>query len=144
MILVDVNLLLYAYNPSAENHRKARLWLEEALSGQEPLAFSWLVILAFLRLITNRRIFPEPLSQAEAVLIVSKWLQRSQAVVVNPGENHWKILQQTMSAGKAAGPLVTDAHLAALAIEHGATLYTTDRDFTRFPKLKFQNPLEDE
>ena len=143
MIVVDVNVLLYAYNPSAEQHKKARGWLEDALSGHEPVALSWVVILAFLRLSTNRRVFPRPLSRAEAALIISKWLERSQAVVLNPSERHWSILQETMSAGKATGPLVTDAHLAALAIEHGATLYTTDRDFARFPKLKFKNPIEE-
>jgi hypothetical protein len=142
VIVVDVNLLLYAYNPSAEQHKKARAWLEDVLSGHEPMALSWIVILAFLRLTTNRRVFPRPLLTREAVLIISKWLERSQSVVLDPGEHHWKILQQTISAGKAAGPLLTDAHLAALAIEHGATLYTTDRDFARFPKLKFTNPIE--
>lgn len=142
MILVDVNLLLYAYNPSAEQHQKARHWLEDVFSGHEPIALTWLVILAFLRLTTNRRIFPDPLSMADATLIVSTWLERSQAIIVHPRENHWEILLQAISAGKATAALITDAHLAALAIEHGATLYTSDRDFARFPKLKFENPLE--
>ena len=143
MILVDVNLLLYAYNTSAEHHKKASRWLEDVLSGHEPMALAWTVILAFLRLTSNRRIFPHPLSRAEAARVIAGWLDRSQAVIVNPGENHWEILQRTMSEGKASGPLIADAHLAALAIEHGATLYTTDRDFARFPKLKFQNPLDE-
>ncbi|PYS40743.1 MAG: PIN domain nuclease [Acidobacteria bacterium] len=142
MIVVDVNLLLYAYNASAEHHKKARAWLEDVLSGHEPVALSWIVILAFLRLSTSRRMFPRPLSMAEATVIVSKWFERSQAVIVNPGGHHWTILQEAIFGAKAAGPLVTDAHIAAIAIENGATLYTTDRDFARFPKLKFKNPIE--
>lgn len=144
MILVDSNLLLYAHNSAAEEHQKAKRWLEGVFSGHEPVALSWFVILAFLRLTTNRKVFPHPLSRAEARLAVSRWLERSQSVIIDPGENHWTILQQTMSVAKVSGPLVMDAHLAALAIEHGATLYTTDRDFARFPRLKFKNPLEEQ
>ncbi|MBI4468141.1 MAG: type II toxin-antitoxin system VapC family toxin [Acidobacteria bacterium] len=143
MIVVDVNLLLYAYNASAEQHRRARAWLEETLSGQEPMALSWVVILAFLRLSTNRRIFPNPLSMREADDIVDNWLRRSQVLVLNPSERHWQLLRETMSEGKVSGALITDAHLAALTVEHGATLYTTDRDFARFSKLRFRNPLDE-
>jgi toxin-antitoxin system PIN domain toxin len=143
VILVDANLLLYAYNSAADEHQKARAWLEEVMSGHEPVALCWQVLLAFLRLATNRKVFPRPLSRTEAMLIVSRWLERSQAFILEPGEKHWEILQQTVSAAKVSGPLVMDAHLAALAIEHGAILYTTDRDFARFSKLRFNNPLEE-
>ena len=136
-------MLLCAYNASAEHHKKARAWLEDVLSGHEPVALSWIVILAFLRLSASRRVFPRPLSMAEATVIVSKWFERSQAVIVNPGGHHWTIFQEAIFGAKAAGPLVTDAHIAAIAIENGATLYTTDRDFARFPKLKFKNPIEE-
>ena len=143
MILVDANLLLYAYNASAEDHAKAKEWLEAVLSGAEPVALCWPVILAFLRITTNPRAFPHPLSRTEAAMIVSEWLDQPQTVLIGPGLNHWGILQRTLSEGKASGPLVSDAHLAALAVEHGATLYSTDRDFARFPKMKLENPLED-
>jgi uncharacterized protein len=143
VILVDGNLLLYAYNASSEDHAKAKEWLEAVLSGAEPVAFCWPVILAFLRIATNPRAFPHPLSRTEAAVIVSEWLDQPQTVMIGPDSNHWGILQRTLSEGKAAGPLVSDAHLAALAVEHGATLYSTDRDFARFPNLKLENPLED-
>jgi len=142
VILPDANLLLYAHNVASEEHSKAKRWLEAILSGAEPVGLCWPVILAFLRIATNQRIFPRPLSRTQAVVIVADWLEQPQTVVLSPAENHWTILQRMLSAGKASGVLVSDAHLAALAVEHGATLYSTDRDFTRFPGLKFQNPLE--
>lgn len=142
MILVDANLMLYAYNASAEDHVKAKRWLEQVFSGPEPVALSWHVILAFMRIATNPRAFPHPLSRTDVAVIVSEWFERPQTIIVTPGENHWEILQRTCSAGKASGALVMDAHLATLAIEHGATLYSSDRDFARFPNLKFENPLE--
>ena len=141
MILVDANLLLYAYNASSEEHHQAKEWLEDALSGAEPVAFCWPVLLAFIRIATNARAFPRPLSRLEAIIAVTSWLERPQAVVVSAGQNHWDVLQRLLSEGKISGPLVSDAHLAALTIEHGGTLFTTDRDFGRFPDLKFRNPL---
>ena len=143
MILVDANLLLYAYNASSEEHTKAKDWLEFALSGPEPVALCWPVILAFLRIATNPRAFPRPLTRPEAAVIISEWLEQPQTIVIAPAENHWTILQRTLSEGKASGALVSDAHLAALAIEHGATIYSTDRDFARFANLKVKNPLGD-
>ena len=142
MILLDANLLLYAYNTSSADHVKAKTCIERLLSGPEPAGFCWPVIIAFIRIATNARAFPRPLSRTEAVLAVSEWLDQPQTVVLGPGDNHWTILQRMVSQGKASGPLVSDAHLAALAVEHGATLYSTDRDFARFPNLKFENPLE--
>lgn len=141
MILIDANLLLYAYNKSAEEHRQAKLWLENVLSGPEPVALTWNVILAFARITTNSRAFPHPLSRTEMSIIVSEWLERPQTVVVSPTENHWEVLQRIASEGKVSGALFSDAHLAAIAIEHGATLCTTDRDFARFDSLNFKNPL---
>lgn len=142
MILVDANLLLYAYNKSAEDHERAKAWIEEVFSGHEPVALSWTVILAFLRISTNPRAFPRPLSRTEAFSIVKGWIERPQAVVIGPGEGHFEILSRMATAGRASGPLLSDAHLAALSIEHGATLCSSDRDFARFPNLKLQNPLE--
>lgn len=142
MILVDANLLLYAYNASAFEHERAKAWLEDALSGAEPVAFTWPVLLAFIRIATNSRAFPSPLSRQEATLAVSSWLDQPQAVLLSPGEKHWELLQRLLSDGKVVGPLVSDAHLAALTIEHGGTLFTTDRDFSRFSNLRFKNPFE--
>jgi toxin-antitoxin system PIN domain toxin len=142
VIFVDANLLLYAYNASAPEHVKAKAWLEETLSAAEPVAMCWPVLLAFIRISTNSRAFPHPLSRLEAAMAVSSWLERPQAVVVSAGDEHWELLQRLLSQGKISGPLVSDAHLAAMTIEHGGTLFTTDRDFSRFPNLRFTNPLE--
>ena len=142
MIFVDANLLLYAYNASTPEHKRAKIWLEDVLSGAEPVALCWPVLLAFVRISTNTRAFPRPLSRLEATSAVSAWLERPQAIVMSAGENHWDLLQRLLSEGKISGPLVSDAHLAAMAIEHGGTLFTTDRDFSRFPNLRFENPLE--
>ena len=142
MILVDANLLLYAYNTDAEQHAQAREWLEAALSSPQLFGLSWQTITAFIRISTNPRAFPNPFSIQEAMEIVSSWLARPSVTILIPGERHWTILSELLTQGQAYGPLVMDAHLAALAIEHGATLCTTDRDFSRFPGLLVMNPLE--
>ena len=141
MILVDANLLLYAYHPRAEQHDKSRAWLEAALSGSELVRFAWLTLWAFLRIATDPREFERPLSVSEAGAAVSAWFAEPVAGVLKPGELHWNILSRLMRDGQTAGPLVMDAVLAAIAIEHGATLCTTDRDFARFAGLKWMNPL---
>lgn len=142
MILIDANLLLHAYNPRAIQHEASRAWLEATLSGAQLVRFAWLTLWAFLRISTNPRVFEHPLSIAESGDIVSSWLAQPTAGVLDPGERHWDILQALTREGQTAGPLVMDAALAALAIEHGATLCTTDRDFARFPGLTWVNPLE--
>jgi hypothetical protein len=141
VILPDANLLLYAYHPRAEQHEESRAWLEGALSGSELVRLPWLTLWAFLRISTNPRVFEQPLSTAEAAEIVSSWLARPNVGVLEPGERHWEILRRLVDEGQVMGPLVTDAALAALAIEHGATLHTTDRDFSRFSGLKWKNPI---
>jgi toxin-antitoxin system PIN domain toxin len=141
MILIDANLLLYAYHPRAEQHEASRRWLEAALAGPGLVRFAWLTLWAFLRLSTNPRVFERPLSGAEARAVVSSWLAQPVAGIVEPGERHWEILCDLMGRGQASGPLVTDAVLAALAVEHGATLHTTDRGFSRFPGLRWTNPI---
>ena len=141
MILVDANLLLYAYHPRAEQHEASRSWLETTLSGPELVRFAWVTLWAFLRISTNPRVFERPLSTGEAEAAVSSWLSQPVAGVLDPGERHWDILCRLLHEGQATGPLVMDAALAALALEHGATLHTTDRDFSRFPGLKWKNPL---
>ena len=141
MILVDANLLLYAYDPNAAEHEASRLWLEATLSGSALVRFSWLTLWGFLRIITNPRVFEHPLTIAEAEGHVSAWLAQPSAGILEPGERHWEILRQLARDGQATGPLVMDAALAAIAIEHGATLCTTDRDFARFPDLTWTNPI---
>ena len=142
MILPDVNLLLYAYNGDAEQHEAAVGWLESVLAGSEPIGLTWTTILGFLRMGTHPRMFPNPMTVEEATSVVNGWLQHPAVVVLASGDRHWEILQQMIVTGKVSGPLITDAHLAATAVEHGAVLFTTDRDFARFPGLRWQNPLE--
>jgi toxin-antitoxin system PIN domain toxin len=142
VILCDANLLLYAYNVDAAGHAKAKVWLEGELSSPSLFCFSWQTITAFIRISTNHRAFPRPLSIGEAVTIVSSWLNRPQCRVLAETEQYWAIFAEVLAKEKAVGHLVMDAHLAALAVEHGATLATTDRDFARFSGLRIINPLE--
>jgi hypothetical protein len=141
VILVDANLLLYAYYPRAEQHGASRAWLEAALGGSQLVRFAWLTLWAFLRIGTNPRVFERPLTPSEASAAISSWLAQPAAGILEPGERHWEILRGLMSEGQTTGPLVMDAAIAAIAMEHGATLCTTDRDFARFPGLKWTNPL---
>ena len=142
MILIDANLLLYAYDASSPHHRAAREWLETTLSAPEPVGLAWMTVLAFLRIGTSPRPLENPLSAKEAAAIVAAWLKRPMVALLNPGDGHWETLCDLMVKGQARGALIMDAHLAGLAIEHGAILATTDRDFARFPGLKFFNPLD--
>src|SRR5207302_1833150 len=137
------NLPIYAYDRSSRQHEAARAWFVAALNGSEPVRFSWVTILAFLRISTNARAFARPLAVADALAIVDRWLELPLTGILEPTERHLEILRATALAGQARGPLLTDAHLATLAIEHGATLCTTDRDFARFPGLRFSNPVAD-
>ena len=141
MKLTDVNLLLYAVDTSAPRHPAARRWLEERLSDTETFAFAWAVLLAFLRLSTNPRVFEAPLGPAEAFDIVDGWLAHPCSTVVHPTERHAVVLRELLEALGTAGNLTTDAHLAALAIEHGADLCSSDSDFSRFPGIRWLNPL---
>jgi uncharacterized protein len=142
MMLVDANLLLYAYDPQSEHHEASRRWLEKTLSGSELVRFAWVSLWAFLRISTNPRVFERPLSADEASSVVTSWLEQPCADILEPGERHWEILRGLLTSAQARGPMVMDAALAALAIEHGAMLETTDRDFARFPGLKWRNPIE--
>ena len=141
MMLVDANLLLYAYHPKSEQHKASRAWLETVLSGSELVRFAWLTLWAFLRISTNPRVFERPLSIAESHAAISSWLDQPVAGILEPGDRHWDILRKPMNDGQTVGPLVMDAALAALAIEHGASLCTTDRDFSRFADLEWINPI---
>jgi toxin-antitoxin system PIN domain toxin len=141
VILVDVNILLYAYNAEAEQHEKSRAWFETVLSGPDLVRFAWLTLWAFLRIATSPRVFYRPLSASEAEAAISSWLAQPCAGTLEPGERHWDILRGLVRDAQATGPLVMDAVIAAIAIEHGATVYTTDRDFSRFSGLRWTNPL---
>jgi toxin-antitoxin system PIN domain toxin len=142
MILVDANILLYAEDSLGSDHEKARAWWDEQLSGGDPVCLCWEVILAFIRIGTNARVFKRPLAVREAVSRVQSWLDQPCVRIVRPADRHWAVLQELLMSGQAAGNLASDAHLAALAMEHGCTLCSTDSDFSRFPKLKWVNPLK--
>ena len=141
MILVDANLLIYAVNKDAPLHRKARSWLESTLSGSETVGFSWSVLLAFLRLTTRTSVMRKPLSVSDAFDVVAAWLDQPTVSVVQAGPLHFPILRDLLAPLGTAGNLTSDAHLAALAIENGAELCSTDTDFARFQGLKSRNPL---
>jgi uncharacterized protein len=139
--LPDVNLLLYAIDAAAPRHEGARRWLEERLSGTETFAFTWVVLLAFVRLSTSPRVFQTPLPVTEAFDIVGEWLAQPCTTIVDPTPVHPARLCELLEPLGTAGNLATDAHLAALAIEHGAELCSSDSDFSRFPGLRWNNPL---
>ncbi len=142
MILIDANVLIYAYHPAAEKHQRSKEWLERTFESGERVGLSWTIVLAFLRVTTSPKPFSIPLTSEEAAAIVTAWFSYPAVSILEPTERHWTILSRLLAEGQARGPLVMDAHLAALAIEHGATLCTTDRDFTRFKGLRLLNPLE--
>jgi toxin-antitoxin system PIN domain toxin len=140
MILVDANVLLYAYDPRASAHQRCRAWVERSFSGEEPVAIAWVTLLAFVRISTNPRAYEHPLLSSEALAIVRSWVVQPAVMVLEAGEACWDIFQQLVADGQVTGPLAMDAFLAALALENGATLATTDRDFSRFSKLKTLDP----
>jgi uncharacterized protein len=139
--LPDVNLLLYAIDDRSPRHGKARAWLEEVLSDVETVAFAWVTLLAFVRLSTNPAVFVQPFEVEEALDVVDGWLDRPSAVVVDPTDRHAAVLRKLLRPLGSAGNLTTDAHLAALAIEHGALLCSCDSDFGRFSGLRWEDPL---
>ncbi|MBV8881399.1 MAG: PIN domain-containing protein [Planctomycetaceae bacterium] len=141
MKIVDANVLLYAVNEDAPQHPKARRWLEHALSGSEPVGFDWTVLLAFLRLSTRSAIFPHPLSPAQAFETMRSWLEQPCAEIVDAAERHLDVLEELLKPLGSAGNLTADAHLAALALEFGAELVSCDTDFSRFPGLRWTNPV---
>ena len=141
MIVLDVNLLLYAYNSASPRHHAAYAWVRETFSGTELVGLPWQTISAFLRISTNLRLPGEHFSMETAIAIVRQWMELKQVRLLSPGERHWSLLQKMLIEGQVRGPLATDAELAALTIEHGGVLYTTDRDFARFPGLRWVNPL---
>ncbi len=143
MTLVDANVLLYAYDRHSPYHEPSRQWLEAQFSAGLPLRFALITLLAFVRIASDRRVYEQPLSPRKACALVEEWLAQPNAQLLQPGARTWKLLSRLCGEGQAKGVMVMDAHLAALAIEHGAGIATSDRDFTRFPGLKLINPVRD-
>ncbi len=141
MILVDVNLLLYAVNKDLPGHNRVRMWLEQTLSGTERVGLPWVVLLAFLRITTNKRIFEKPLPIESAVAYIDEWLQQPVVNIVGPGQGHWNVLRNLLFVHGTGGNLTTDVHIAALAIEYGARIYSADNDFKRFSGIRHVNPI---
>jgi toxin-antitoxin system PIN domain toxin len=141
MILVDANLLIYAVNGDAPLHARAKRWLEQAISGPETVALAWTVVLAFLRVTTRPGLFRTPLPAEAAFRFVEAWMAQPSVTVVEPTSRHLRIVRDLLEPLGTAGNLTSDAHLAALAIEHGAELCSFDADFARFPRLRWRNPL---
>jgi uncharacterized protein len=141
VILVDVNVLVYASNAEAEEHSSSRVWLDRQLSGPAAVGLPWVSLLGFLRIATNPRAFRSPLTMASAWQQVTDWLSAEPAWTPAPTDRHAAVLSKLLSLPGLHGNLVPDAHLAALAIEHGLTLCSTDGDFARFPGLSWRNPL---
>ncbi len=141
MIVPDVNLLIYAYDTTCENHKAARAWLEDTFSGEEPVGLPWQCVFAFLRILTYPGLAGERFSMKQAAAIVDQWMELPQVMLLSQGRGHWAIFRDVLVSGGARGKLTSDAELAALTIEHGGVFYTDDRDFTRFPGLRWVNPL---
>jgi toxin-antitoxin system PIN domain toxin len=141
MILVDANILLYAEDQLSPRHVKARTWWDATLSGESPVCLCWTVLGAFIRIGTSPRVFDRPLSLDQAMSRVQSWLDQPCTRIVGPTERHWHVFQKMLSEGQAVANLVTDAHLAALAVEHGCELVSADSDFSRFPGIQWRNPL---
>ena len=141
MILIDANLLIYAIDADSPHHREARRWLEEMLSGTTPVGLPWIVLLAFLRITTREGILVRTLTPDVAIAYVDAWLAQPNVELVAPGPNVWPVFGSLMLASGTAGNLTSDAHLAAMAIERGATVCSTDNDFRRFPGLLHANPI---
>lgn len=143
MTIVDLNVLLYAVNRNAPQHERARQWWEAALNGEETIGLAWVVVLGFLRLSTSPRVFARPLSPTAALSKVDAWLARDVVRLVREKEEHWTAIKRVVGEAGTMANMTTDAHLAALALTHDAVLASTDRGFSRFPGLRWTNPLDE-
>lgn len=141
MKIVDLNVLLYALNEDAHHHETIHQWWEAALNGDEPIGLCWLVLLGFLRLATNPKVFANPLTADQACGRVDAWLSHPNTRIVSETEEHWRHLRLLLKQSGTAANLTSDAHLAALAISYGAVLVSCDTDFARFRHLRWENPL---
>lgn len=141
MIVPDINLLVYAYNSDAPDHETSRRWWEASLSGARPVGLAWVVMLGYVRLMTSRGVRIDPIAPAEAIGHLRSWLARPQVLVLTPGPRHLDVFEELMRAAGASGLLTTDVHLASLALEHQAEVFSNDADFSRFPGLRWTDPL---
>jgi len=140
-MLVDANILLFAVNSASPEHERAAAWLEEALNGNRRVGLPWESLTAFVRLVTNPRVVPKPLAPADAWAFVEEWLAAPVAWVPVPTERHAAVLGDLVRRYRPTAKLVPDAHLAALAIEHGAEIISADTDFARFTEVRWRDPL---
>lgn len=143
MIIPDVNLLVCAYNSNAPHHQQAKTWWEQSVRGRQPVAIPWVVALGFVRIMTSRSVLPQPMDVETALGHVSSWLDQPTVLFLQPGPRHLGLLTSFGEAGVLTAALMTDAHIAALAIENQATVHSNDSDFSRFPGLHWINPLTD-
>jgi toxin-antitoxin system PIN domain toxin len=141
VIVLDANLLIYSYNAGSSHHAGARAWLEKTLSSIEGVGLPWQAVSAFLRVMTNPKLPAERFDLEQAARIVDLWLERPNVQVLTPGVGYWPLFRRMVIEGRAAGPRVSDAEIAALTMEYGGVLHTADRDFARFPGLRWKNPL---
>ncbi|MEW6369192.1 MAG: type II toxin-antitoxin system VapC family toxin [Acidobacteriota bacterium] len=141
MIVPDINLLVYAYNESAPHHREARDWWEYLLSHEGLVGVPWAVVLGFVRLVTHRQVLVDPMPVRECCTRVAEWFERPNVQPLEPGHRHLKVFNEFLAKVGTGGSLVTDAHIAALVVEHSCELHSNDTDFARFPGLKWINPL---
>jgi len=141
VIVIDANLLIYAYNSSAEQYERSRTWFTNVLSGDIPVRLAWSTIHAFLRLTTHPTLFPQPLTVDDAVMIIENWLAHPIVDILEAGPAYWTVLRTLLHDARIHGPRVMDAHLAALAIEHGLVVCSADTDFARFSEIRWLNPV---
>ena len=140
MIIPDVNLLIYAFDQESRFHKQAKAWLENTLSGTEPVGFAWNVLLGFVRI--SMHSLRQPLTPEEALGLVSLWTSQPHTSILQPGTQHFESFRRLLLSVGTAGNLTSDAHLAALALEHGGEVYSIDAYFDRFPGLRWRNPLK--
>lgn len=141
MILVDANVLIYAYDAASREHRVARRWLADTLASSTPVCFPWISLMAFVRVTTHRRLFENPYTPDEAFDVIANWLSAPFSRIVHPGDEHLDLVKEIARVNQLSASDLTDAHLAAIAVEHGLPLATTDTNFPAFEGLKLINPL---
>ncbi len=141
MKIIDLNILIYGVNESSFYHTRAKEWLEGQLHGTESLGIPWIVTLGFLRIMTNGKIFPEPLGETQAIDLVDRWLTHPLVHIPAPKPDHWNLVRDLITEAGTAGNLTSDIHLAAITIQHGASLATLDDDFGRFRGLRWEKPF---
>ncbi len=142
MIIPDANLLIYANSPTSAFHAASKAWLEKILSSAEPVGIPILSVYAFLRFFTNATIHPKPATFQQVAAIIDTWLALPHARMLYPGDRHWELLQQLAAQVRLQGAQTTDAAIAAIALEYGGVIHTNDRDFARFPGIRWINPLQ--